>query len=182
MAVTVRDVAHDDVVALLPLWEDIQRDHPGLSVDALLGRIELSLSDIGFKLFAAWDGDTALGIVCVGLTDVGVWTEVPGIQISGLHVRSSARHRGVARALLNAAVGCADKWGCASAVASVPPGDREANRFFARLGFGQTATHRMVEVSQLRKRVSVEPRSLVMARLRNRGPAPELSLRHAIGK
>ena len=60
MAVTVRDVAHDDVVALLPLWEDIQRDHPGLSVDALLGRIELSLSDIGFKLFAAWDGDTAL--------------------------------------------------------------------------------------------------------------------------
>lgn len=182
MAVSVREVVLDDVVGLMPLWEDIQRDHASLTVDALIGRIELSLSDTGFKLYGAWDGDVALGIVCVGLTEVGVWTEVPGVQVSGLHVRASARHRGVARALLGAAVGCADRWGCASVVASVPPGDREANRFFARLGFGQTATHRLVDVAHLRKRVSAEPRTVVMARMRRRAATPELTLRHAIGK
>lgn len=182
MAVSVREAALDDVVALMPLWEDIRQGAPDLAVDALIARIELSMSDVGFKMFIAWDADAALGVVCAGLTDVGVWTETPGVQVSGLHVRPGARHRGVARALLEAAVGCADKWGCGSIVASVPPGDREANRFFARLGFGQSATHRMVEVGQLRKRVSVAPRTVVMARMRNRGAVPEVTLRHAIGK
>jgi GNAT superfamily N-acetyltransferase len=182
MVFSVREAALDDVVTLMPLWDEIQGDVPGLTVAALIGRIELSLSDVGFKLLVAWDGDTPVGLLCVGLTDVGVWTEVPGVQVSGLHVRAASRPRGVARALLEAAINCADKWGCISVVAAVSPGDREANRFFARLGFGQTATHRMVDVSSLRRRVSAAPRTVVMARMRNRGTVPEVSVRHALGK
>jgi GNAT superfamily N-acetyltransferase len=178
VATTVREAAIDDVVALLPIWDQL----PGTpSVEALLGRIELSLSDNGFKLFVAWEGDAAVGVVCVSLSDVGSWTEVPGVQVSGLHVKGSARHRGVAKALLNAALQTADKWGCTKVVASVPPGDREANRFFARLGFAPAATHRLTDVGSLRKKVSADHKRVVVARMR-RASAPSLSARHAAGK
>lgn len=178
MAITVREAANDDVVALLPMWDELAGAR---SVDSLIGRIELSLSDNGFKLFVAWDGDAAVGVVCVSLADVGSWTEVPGVQVSGLHVKGSARHRGVAKALLNAALQTADKWGCTQVVASVPPGDREANRFFARLGFAPTATHRLTDVGALRKKVSAEHKRVVVARMR-RAASPTVSARHATGK
>lgn len=178
MATLVREAALDDVVSLLPIWDEL----PGApTVEALLGRIELSLSDTGFKMFVAWDGQTAVGVVCVSLSDVGSWTEVPGVQVSGLHVKGSARHRGVAKALLNAALHTADSWGCTQVVASVPPGDREANRFFARLGFAPAATHRLTDVGSLRKKVSADSRRVVVARMR-RAAAPTVDARHAAGR
>lgn len=178
MAATVREVALDDLVALMPIWGEIPGQPP---VESLIGRIELSLADHGFKLFVAWEGDAAVGVVCVTLADVGAWSEVPGVQVSGLHVRDAHRHRGVAKALLDAALQCADKWGCTQVVAAVPPAQREANRFFARLGFAPVATHRMTDVGALRKKVSAAPRRVVVARMR-RAAAPSLSARHVAGK
>ena len=185
VAIQVRDVVLDDLVSLMPIWEEIQAETPGLAVDALLGRIELSLSQNGFRMVVALDATTVVGVACVGLTDVGTWTETPGIQVSGLHVLSNYRHRGVAKAILNAALQSADNWGCSSIVVSVPPQTRDANRFFARLGFAPTATHRVTEVAILRKKISVEPRHMVVARMRRRQEVvtnPEIMVRHAIGK
>ncbi len=185
VALQVRDVVLDDLVALMPMWEEIQAESLGLTVDALISRIELSLAQNGFRMVIAWDNDSAVGVACVALTDVGTWTEAAGIQVSGLHVLSSYRHRGVAKALLNAALQSADNWGCTSIVVSVPPQSREANRFFARLGFAPIATNRVTEVGLLRKKISVEPRRLVVARMRRRQEGatnPEIVLRHAIGK
>lgn len=178
MAVAVREVAMDDIVALMPLWDEVE-GRP--SVEVLIGRIELSLADHGFKILIAWEGQSAVGIACVALTDVGSWAEIPGVQVSGLHVRGVNRHRGVAKALLNAALQCADKWGCTQVVAMVPPGERDANRFFARLGFAPVATHRVTDVGSLRKKVSAEPKRVVVARMR-RASTPAFSARHGAGK
>jgi len=102
------------------------------------------------------------------MADVGTWAELPAVQLSGLHVLSKARRRGVAKALLNAALVCADNWGCTNLVVTVPPASREANRFFARLGFAPIATKRIVDTAALRRMISGEPKGLSAARLRRR--------------
>ena len=167
MAITVRDVTADDLVALMPLWEEIEAENAGLDVSVLLSRIEMVESE-NFRLLTAWDGDQAVGITMVTMADVGTWTELPAVQLSGLHVLSKARHRGVGKALLNAALSCADEWGCNNLVVTVPPASREANRFFARLGFAPIATKRIVDTEALRRKVSGESRGLSAARLRRR--------------
>ena len=185
MPISVREVAMDDLVALMPIWDEIVAETTTLAVSDLIARIELSLSDIGFKLYTAWDGTAAVGVACVALTDVGTWTETPGVQVSGLHVLGRFRQRGVARLLMNAALACADSWGCTSIVASVPSASRDANRFLVKLGFVQASTNRIVDVATLRRRVSVEPRHLSIARMRRRSAGttvPEISLRRAVGK
>ncbi len=184
MAIVVRDAAQDDLVALMPLWEEIQSDNYGLTVDALIARIELSLTQTGFRLVVAWDGKEAVGIACVALTDVGTWSEAPGVQVSGLHVLSTSRHRGVAKALLNSALASADEWGCAAIVASVPPLSREANRFFARLGFAPISTFRVADSGSLRRKISVQPRRVTVARMRKRTTeaVTPTQLRRAAGK
>ena len=167
MAITVRDIAVDDLPALMPLWEEIQADNAGLDVSALISRIELAESE-NFRLLVAWDGDDAVGITMVTMADVGTWTELSAVQLSGLHVLAKARHRGVGKALLNAALVCADNWGCANLVVTVPPASREANRFFARLGFAPIATKRIVDTEALRRVIATEHRGLSAARLRRR--------------
>ncbi len=184
MAIVVRDVAQDDLVALMPVWEEIQAENFGLSVDALISRIELSLSQNGFRLVVAWDGSEAVGMACISLSDIGTWSEAPGVQVSGLHVLSTSRHRGVAKGILNAALASAESWGCNSIVASVPPMSREANRFFARLGFAPVSTFRVADAGSLRRKISIQPRRVTVARMRRRTsevPSPS-TLRHAVGK
>ena len=167
MAITVRDIAVDDLPALMSLWEEIQAENAGLDVSVLLGRIEMAESQ-NIRLLAAFEGEQAVGIAMVAMSDVGTWAELPAVQVSGLHVLSKARRRGVAKALLNAALVCADNWGCNNLVVTVPPASREANRFFARLGFAPIATKRIVDTAAIRRMISAEPKGLSAARLRRR--------------
>jgi len=185
MAIVVREAVLEDLNALLPLWEDI---HAGLSIqsaDPLEARITMSVTNENFRVLTAWDGDKAVGIALISIAEVGTWVELPSLQIAGLHVHKSSRHRGVAKALLNTALGYADKWGCHNIMASVPPQEREANRFFARLGFAPIATRRICETAQLRKKISDEPSRMVAQRIRRRSQSilsGELRPGRAIGK
>ena len=167
MAITVRDATQDDILALMALWDEIQAENTSLDVSVLLARIEMTQSET-FRLLTAWDGEEAVGIAMVAMADVGTWVELPAVQLSGLHVLSKARRRGVAKALLNAALVCADNWGCNNLVVTVPPASREANRFFARLGFAPIATKRIVDTAAIRRMISAEPKGLSAARLRRR--------------
>jgi len=168
MAIVVREAVLEDLGALLPLWEDIHPGQSSLSVDSLEARISMSSTNENFRVLTAWDGDKAVGIALISIAEVGTWVEMPSLQISGLHVHKSSRHRGVAKALLNSALGYADVWGCHNIMASVPPQEREANRFFARLGFAPIATRRICDTAQLRKKISDEPSRMVAQRIRRR--------------
>jgi GNAT superfamily N-acetyltransferase len=168
MAILVREAVVEDLNALLPLWEDMHSGVKNISIEPLETRITMATTNENIRVLAAWDGDKAVGIALISIAEVGTWVEMPSLQISGLHVHKSSRHRGVAKALLNGALGYADVWGCHNIVASVPPQEREANRFFARLGFAPIATRRICDTAQLRKKISDEPSRMVAQRIRRR--------------
>lgn len=66
-----------------------------------------------------------------------------------LIVDEDARQRGVGRELVSAVARYADDAGADAVTVSLPPGSREAHRFFARLGFVPLVTSRIASVSQL---------------------------------
>ncbi len=168
MAIQIREVAADDLVALMPVWEEIKTENPALDVELLISRIDMSRKSETFRMIVAWEGPRAVGVGFVSLVDAGTWSESPSVQVSGMHVLHRARHRGVAKAILNAAMLYADRWGCGNLVAAVPPAEREANRFFARLGFAPISTRRATDVASLRKKISADSSRVVAARLRRR--------------
>ncbi len=78
------------------------------------------------------------------------------LAVEQLWVTPTARRHGVAKALLTAVLGAAERSGCEVVVSNVPTSSREANRFFARLGFGSVVVRRVVPTSGLRRRLAPE--------------------------
>ena len=76
------------------------------------------------------------------------------LVIEQIFVTRQARRHGVARALLHTATGLAERLGFDRIASAVPSTARDANRFFARLGFGPTVTRRVASVSAVRRRVA----------------------------
>ena len=66
------------------------------------------------------------------------------VTVEQLWVAPDARRGGVAKALLTAVLDLAERSGCEVVTSNVPTPSREANRFFARLGFGSVVTRRVV--------------------------------------
>lgn len=64
-------------------------------------------------------------------------------------VDERARQRGVGRELVCAVARYADEAGADAVTVSLPPANREAHRFFARLGFVPLVTSRVASVPQL---------------------------------
>ena len=88
-----------------------------------------------------------------------------------LIVDENARQRGVGRELVSAVARYADDAGADAVTVSLPPGNREAHRFFARLGFVPLVTSRIASVSQLMRalapsEIAAERRHSVLRRAR----------------
>ena len=91
-----------------------------------------------------------------------------------LHVTHSAQHKGVGNALLEVAAEFALASGVESVAVDVPPTMREANRFFARVGFAPVVTRRVMPSASLKRRLDAAPGGR-MARLRARSAARRAS-------
>lgn len=76
------------------------------------------------------------------------------LVIEQIFVTKPARRHGVARSLLHTATGLAERLGFDRIASAVPSTARDANRFFARLGFAPTVTRRVASVSAVRRRVA----------------------------
>jgi GNAT superfamily N-acetyltransferase len=88
-----------------------------------------------------------------------------------LIVDDSARQRGVGRELVSAVARYADEAGADAVTVSLPPGNREAHRFFSRLGFVPLVTNRIASVPQLMRAlapsdIAAERRQSVLLRAR----------------
>ncbi len=88
-----------------------------------------------------------------------------------LIVDDNARQRGVGRELVSAVARYADEAGADAVTVSLPPGNREAHRFFARLGFVPLVTNRIASVPQLMRalapsEIAAERRQSVLLRAR----------------
>jgi ribosomal protein S18 acetylase RimI-like enzyme len=109
-----------------------------------------------------------VGMAILSDTFIGQLMEMPAVQVTHLVVAEGQRRRGVGRALLSGAVTWAEEVGADEIVASVLPSLREANRFYARLGFAPLVTRRVVPVAALRRNLALaDPRGV---RPRRRSP------------
>jgi ribosomal protein S18 acetylase RimI-like enzyme len=170
-AVTVRTAAPDDVPALVGLWEQLRdegprrRTTPGESPDQAAGRIELALADPHSRIVVAVYEGEVIGMAQLSRSAPTLLTEQTSVELSAMCVADAHRRRGAGKALVGAAVLYADELLAENVVVSVFPQHRDANRFYARLGFAPYVVRRVASVSALRRRLgSPEGRAALLRR------------------
>lgn len=128
------------------------------------GVVELALQrpDV-HALLACVDGEAVGFIVCSEA--VMRFGEGDEFVIEQIYVKEKARKHGVARALLHTTTSLAERLGFDRIASAVPSSARDANRFFARLGFGPAVTRRVASVSAVRRRVAPHESSTSRDRL-----------------
>jgi ribosomal protein S18 acetylase RimI-like enzyme len=119
------------------------------------GRLAAALRRPGVLAFVARIDREPVGYVITSDNPFGL---SPGdeVTVEQLWVAPDARRLGVAKALLTAVLDLAERSGCEVVTSNVPTPSREANRFFARLGFGSVVTRRAVATGVLRRRLAPE--------------------------
>lgn len=174
--VEVRNATVADLPALVRMWQEMGELNPRIArtgPSATPANAAELLATVGADprhrlLVAVVDGEPA-GVACLTHQAYVPLHEAGSVHVTYLHVSSAYRRRGVGHALVGAAMGFADEVGAEHLVASVLPGGRESNRFFARLGLGPLSVQRAAPVAVLRRRLAV--RSAAEVRLR---PADDL--------
>lgn len=128
------------------------------------GVVELALQrpDV-YGFLACVDGE-AVGFI-VASESVMRFGEGDELVIEQIYVSEKARKHGVARALLHTTTSLAERLGFDRIASAVPSSARDANRFFARLGFGPAVTRRVASVSAVRRRVAPHESSSSLDRL-----------------
>jgi GNAT superfamily N-acetyltransferase len=124
------------------------------------GRIADALSRDDVMAFLALTGSTVAGFMVLTTSPLSGLIDAPSVSVDQLYVLPESRRSGVARALLARAAGFAETLGCEQVATCVPAQAREANRFFARLGFSSYVVRRVTPTSALRRRLAgEEPRA-----------------------
>lgn len=169
-AVAVRTATLADVPALVTLWQELREEAPrrrnGVeSPESASGRIALVVESEQTRIVVAeYDGEI-VGMAQLSRTPPSLLAESTSITLSAMHVAGGHRRRGVGKALLTAAVAYAEEHAVEEVVVAVFPQHREANRFYARLGFAPVVVRRAASVASLRRRLgSPEGRAALLRR------------------
>jgi GNAT superfamily N-acetyltransferase len=165
-AVTVRAAGQDDADGLVELWGQL-RTHlgrtaqytPTPSVERVLETLDFADHDAGARMLVAVADDQAVGMALAVLSPISPYISFQAVHVDYLHVREGYERRGVGKALLTAATAYADEVGSDHLLVNVFPANRDAHRFYARLGFQPVVTRRMAHVSVLRRRLGLETAS-----------------------
>jgi ribosomal protein S18 acetylase RimI-like enzyme len=173
--VTTRRAEPADLPVILELWNELRASSGRASQAAsrelppnVEGRLRGLLGDRGSAVLLALDDDRPVGMAVLTTMSLGPLTDARVAHLTHLVVSRSHRHHGVGKALVAAAAEQAEDLGVDDLVASVYPSLREANRFFARLGFAPLSVRRVAAVAPLLRRLGrTEPR-LSMRRLARR--------------
>ena len=147
----------DDLTSIAALWLECRVDG-GASREACArsiaeGRLDAALRRPGVAVSLALLDGVPVGFVVTTDNPFGL-NPTPEVSIEQLYVSPAARRHGVAQALLASVLSAAERTGCESIVSNVPTASREANRFFARLGFGSVVTRRVVATGTLRRKLA----------------------------
>jgi ribosomal protein S18 acetylase RimI-like enzyme len=122
-------------------------------------------------VIAVGDDDQALGMALFTVASANALLDLPAVHMSHAVVSDRHKRRGAGKALVAAVTAFAEERGLDQILVSVHPGSREANRFFARLGFAPLAVRRVAPVAVVRRRLSggdVRPPSEHVVRRRPR--------------
>jgi GNAT superfamily N-acetyltransferase len=179
-SVSVRPATEADLEAMLSLWFSLRavrrdgvvsrgcKDPSPAVVMGAEERLREVIHSPKCRIVVAETESGVVGMAMLSDTFIGQLMEMPAVQLTHLVVAEGQRRRGVGRALLSGAVAWAEEVGADEIVASVLPSLREANRFYARLGFAPLVTRRVVPVATLRRNLALsDPHG---ARPRRRSP------------
>jgi len=183
--VHVRAATLDDLDVVVALTGDVRE--AGLvrrravgrrAVDGVRERCARLLRDPAHRVMLAVDDTTGevIGAAVLGPDAVTGLLDPPLVYVSHLLVSPEHRKRGAGRALVAAAASYAEELGIDSVVVGVAPTGRDANRFFARLGFAPLVIRRIAPVAALRRTLGpadpgADPRGHVARRDGIRGRA-----------
>ena len=171
--VSVKRVAAELEPSFTDLWVT-SRVEQGVSPEvaaraASEGRLRAALDRKDVRAFLALgDGGEPVGFVVATHSPFSGLTEAPSVAIDQIYVMPRARRHGVARHLLAAVTAYAEKVGCEQIGCNVPSQHREANRFFARLGFNSQIVRRVTSTGALRRRIGVDEPRLSLEQILNR--------------
>jgi len=171
--VSVKRVAAELEPSFTDLWVT-SRVEQGVSPEvaaraASEGRLRAALDRKDVRAFLALgDGGEPVGFVVATHSPCSGLTEAPSVAIDQIYVTPRARRHGVARHLLAAVTAYAEKVGCGQIGCNVPSQHREANRFFARLGFNSQIVRRVTSTGALRRRIGVDEPRLSLEQILNR--------------
>ncbi len=182
-SVKVRPATRDDLPDLLQFAEEL-RDQLLPAPDAVRTRGSVSgrtalverycdaLADPDRHLvLAVGDDDQPLGMALFTVASANALLDLPAVHMSHAVVSDRHKRRGAGKALVAAVTAFAEERGLDQIIVSVHPASREANRFFARLGFAPLAVRRVAAVSTVRRRLAggdVRPPSEHVVRRRPR--------------
>lgn len=160
--VSIRMACPDDAAELIEVWTrsggDLDRPPASGSCDARLSEATGSIARIAADpeqqlLVAELDG-RMLGAMHLRRGPISPLQLAEIVHVSHLYVLPDLRRRGIASALLSAAARWAEEKDSSHLIAISPAQSRDAQRFLARLGFGQMAVVRAAEVPGLLARFS----------------------------
>lgn len=124
-----------------------------------------AIADPARHLVLAVDGkegepEEPLGMALFTVASANALLDIPAVHMSHAVVSDRHRRRGAGKALVAAATVFAEEQGVDQLVVSVHPQSREANRFFARLGFVPLAVRRTAPVTVVRRQLALGERSI----------------------
>ena len=167
--VIVRMVDEEHQGDLVDLWMENRVESGGGSEPALrvasLSALTSALQRPEVTAFLAVVDDAAVGYVVLRDSLPGPLTDSTCTSIEQLFVSATWRRHGVARQLLAAAAAHADRVGAEAIVSHVPSQVRDANRFFARLGFSPTVVRRVTTPAALHRKLAATGEAPVLRRV-----------------
>ena len=163
-ALRVRPAAVEDVPALVALGEELLpnpaesgrgRGTPAGARAALEQRYAEALADPDRHLVVVVGAaDEPFGMALLTVAPANALLDLPAVHMSHAVVSDRHKRRGAGKALVAAAAAFAESHGLEQIVVSVQPGSRDANRFFARLGFAPIAVRRVAPVAVVRRHLA----------------------------
>jgi ribosomal protein S18 acetylase RimI-like enzyme len=176
--VHVRTATHDDLPVVITLWAQL-RDGAGRSggqSEDPTERFAAILDDPAIRIVVATFDDVVEGMAILSTTTLGPLSTTSAVHIAHVVVEGGTRRRGVGRALVAAAAAYAEEIGAEHVTVSVYPGLREANRFYARLGFSPFVVRRLATVATLQRKLATaeHPVAVTEELTRRRIVAPRL--------
>jgi GNAT superfamily N-acetyltransferase len=155
----VRPATVDDIPELVKLWDIFRagnsrtrETNPG-PVDPA-AKFQALIDDANRRVAVAIVDDTIEGFAVMSVSTLGPLSDTRAVQLTHVVVENGRRRRGVGQALVAAAAAFAEEVGAEHVAVSVYPHLREANRFYARLGFSPLVVRRVATVASLRRRLA----------------------------
>lgn len=171
---TVRTVGDADWTHVERLWNaavadgSIPGDTSGRSQTA--DRLREVLTRNGVSTLVAVTDGSPVGFLVLTTSPLAGLTDNPLLSVEVMYVAKEHRGQGVGSHLLSSLTTLAQQRGATSVSCSVPSQSKDANRYFARLGFAPVVTRRVVGTAGLRRKLAGdEPRALdrVLAKRRS---------------